>query len=130
MKRIGLQALAAAMTVLLVLPQGWCCLVPRMLPKAKEAEPACCCCHVQTDAPKPDQESKPSEPTDPFACCCEPREATPDQPVAFDLHSLPIAMLPTSERTTSDLSFAWASLDRILDTSDPPLHILLCVWRC
>jgi hypothetical protein len=127
---MGIQALAAVMTVLLVLPQGWCCLVPRLLPKAKEAEAACCCCHTQPEAPKPSEDPKPSEPSEPFACCCEPREATPDQPAGIDSQPLPIAILPTIELSPAEISFVSASVNRNCVTADPPLHILLCVWLC
>lgn len=129
MKRFTLQALVAFMTVLLALPQGWCCLVPRMLPKAKDAEAACCCCHVQSEAPKP-QEPKPAEPSDPFVCCCEPREATQDQGVSLDLAFLPIAFVPAIDLIPPVHPILTASRDRSSDSADPPLHVLHCVWLC
>jgi len=125
-----LQALAAVMVMLLALPQGWCCMLPRMLPKAKDAEASCCCCQAK-QAPAPEQKDDSQEPTDPFTCCCEPREMSVDQGIVWThTFDMPFAILATfDEILPTSPSVAFDSPQQG-DSNGPPLHVLHCVWRC
>jgi len=127
-KRTCFQALVAVTVVLLALPQGWCCLVPRMLPKPKDAEAACCCCHVNQTAPE--QKDKSPEPAEPFACCCEPRLMAADQGAWDQSFEMPAAILTTFEDWFPTSTLVAFDSSRSGESGGPPLHVLLCVWRC
>jgi hypothetical protein len=119
--------LAFAAALLLALPPGWCCLLPRL--RAAAASPTAkrhCCSEEPTprrDCPAHDRGNGPLAP-----CCCHTDPALPPGPEAApaDLQAAPlpgvvVAHVPLVGEFAQDFS---------LFITPPRLQLLHCVWRC
>ncbi|HEV3146634.1 MAG TPA: hypothetical protein VGZ47_22290 [Gemmataceae bacterium] len=133
------RSLVLLCSLLLALPQGWCCLVGaapccnQQQPAEKQELPAkhksCCCCQELTEheCSKPVPAPKPGKPLK--ACCCEKAlTALPNVERQLpDLVALPLAvsvdvpLFHAVNRIESARRFA---------VSPFPLHVFHCVWLC
>jgi hypothetical protein len=129
-----LRSLLTACCLVLMLPPGWCGLVPTPAAGAKaeaaKKAPGACCepCPCKRQRKPPPGSSRPAPP--PCRCYCydldwlkppAPEKAEADlSPAAF---VAPADCLPTYDvlRHDRDLS---------LPVPSPPPHVLKCVWLC
>jgi hypothetical protein len=128
MRSFPVRSLALVCGLLLVLPPGWCCLLPRLGAQQPKPAPAHgCCCGKKSKQPPTRQTPAPPAPV---RNCCGDREAT---------------RLAGPEKVSPDPGL-WAPViapcDGLCGVSPsvplalglpppwPPLQILHCVWRC
>lgn len=128
MQRLPIRLLVTVCSLVLVLPQGWCCIVPA--PGTAQITKDCCC------------------------SCCRPTTPTPAQgrggPTQLPKKTCPCAERVTIKSSTaSDLDVGPATLAQAAPNARVPClsgsarfadagflppreqrHILHCVWRC
>jgi hypothetical protein len=120
------QLLAFGATLLLALPPGWCCLLPRFGATAPSPKAKRHCCSEgpapRRDCPAHDRGNDPLAPS----CCCQTDpalppgpEATPADLAATPLPGVAVAPVPLGGELAQDFNF-----------SPPPLQLLHCVWLC
>jgi hypothetical protein len=126
--------LASLSTLIMLLPQSWCCwLVPvdccqQKVTAAVKTSEQCCCCKDAGDQ-KPEPAKKGSCPQH-GACAKSLRDwAKPTVPSWDDgfnsiAYVLPLDLIIGSDSTNP--------LDQTTSerTHSPPLHVQNCVWRC
>lgn len=122
-------------SLLLALPQGWCCLHAFQLPKTTITAPVkpagCCICCKHETQPQPTQTEKPSD-LPPSCCCCtdQPMVAPSSaavQKVSLDLAFLEILPVPPLMPHLVQLIGEAAS---VVHPPTHQLHIFKCVWLC
>ena len=115
---------ALVTAVVLALPPGLCCGMDKVPPQVSSTKTSCC--HRAT-APAPDQRPLPVRPK--ASCCCSLKAATPTSSVRVPdaatvaASSVPLLNLPLA----ADLFFGSVPFEI---STGPPLHALLCNWRC
>jgi hypothetical protein len=128
MKTWTLRILVHLVSLLIVLPIGWCCWLPSA-PTKEAAEPAeSCCCPKKPAAPaKPNE-----EPREAPECCCDPQPATLNDDFSGKddakqlTNVLPVSLLDNQVTEVGGLHVE----PPLLPTARPPLHLLHCVWLC
>jgi len=143
MRSTFLRSLVLTCSFILVLPPGWCCMIPLPAP-AQEGEddtqqdkqntpkpsPCCgCCCQAKAKAADPQAPSQP-EPPPAGKCPCDERHSTaPSSPKTFAgdlLGALPLDLL--------DLTFCWSGAGETVTPRTAsvvaPLQLLHCLWLC
>lgn len=118
--------------LILALPQGWCCWSTccGKTPVVEQDAPAsCCCCPLPTAG---DAENEPRAPVAPASSCqCFLRDTAPGKATADSLPDLlPQALLPFMPRATSLRAAPARAAVAPAGAEAPPLHVLICVWRC
>lgn len=123
------QKLVLCNAFLLVLPQGWCCVLPMQAGETLAPVPeAKSCCHAKTAQPKtPAQQEEPVRPVP--SCCCEADYAAPEvakvaSPEYFALLSW--ALVDIDVIATPAVAANAAELPIFI----PPLRLLHCLWLC
>jgi hypothetical protein len=140
MKGRVLRSLVIAISLLLVVPPGWCCMVPVHAATATDAKatatvpmkPAGCrgCCKHETQ-PQPGPADTPSGPP-PGHCCCIDRLTGLPSPAGAEKAGLGFAFaapLPHAVSVPPLVRF----IEEAASVVHPPtrqLHILKCVWLC
>jgi hypothetical protein len=124
--------LVLSATLLLALPPGWCCFMPRQTQASTRPEGSHDCCHGSPVSPHhptaPDRDEAPVAPA--TSCCCVTDATSPADPQtpAADPSSVPLAV------PVGDVSLSPASHPFIRDVQphapSPPPRILHCVWLC
>jgi hypothetical protein len=110
-------------SLILVLPPGWCCLVPVRSAEGATARRCCGCPHCR----RPDPAPKPA-PVKPHECPCFDRQFTPPTgPQTLPAGAAMMAPLPPFEPAPAES----LRLDRAaVHLADPPLHLTHCTWLC
>ncbi|HMP02467.1 MAG TPA: hypothetical protein PKC45_08220 [Gemmatales bacterium] len=128
------RSLVLACSLLVALPQGWCCLFAFHQAKATASTTTgeCCPCCPTHSAPN-DGQTPAKNPTVPgsFTCCCADRHATaPETSSVKPLDTGAALALPLdadSPRLGDQLAVVeWTDLP----PPTPHLHLLNCVWLC
>ncbi len=133
MNKWAFRILVHLVSVLIVMPFGWCCWLPTAAAEQPKAPMEnCCCSHAKpakSPAPAKPAEEKPETPS----CCCElaPVAVLTDVPDGTDLKPVVVlAVLPTSiDEISLDACVGWLTAP-FLHLNSPPLHLLHCVWLC
>jgi hypothetical protein len=133
MSKWALRILVPFLSVLIVMPWGWCCWLPTApAEKAKEDTKSSCCSHAKQTknvAPVKPTEEKPGPP----ACCCDPLPLAilGDVPDGTDGNpAVALAVVPEILSGTSLGTCAGWFPVPFLQGKSPPLHLLHCVWLC
>lgn len=134
-KRIS-AILCSLCCIVLTMPQGWCCwLVPLQCcgevkansccSSEKTVETRCCCCQSSSCS---EQEPQPGNSL-PLKCAkCLHDTLKPSSPFAVELTLDFVTLLPV--KLFDALELAALCSKAYLSGDSPPLHVLLCVWRC
>ena len=119
--------------LLLALPQGWCCLVPRLPvrpcpePARSAAEQGKDCCHPK--GPGDSGVRKALSPQEPCRqCCCQDgSEVVAPEKARLDLATAAVVPVSSgdSEIDRQGVAPAWGFYSH-----SPPLRFLHCVWLC
>jgi hypothetical protein len=135
MRSCVVRSLVFACSLLVALPQGWCCMFAFNGAKATTSTTAgeCCPCCPSGSAPNHGQ-TPAKHPTVPgsFNCCCADRHATVPEPSSVEQSDTGVALaLPPLDalapRIGDHLAVAeWTDLP----PPTPHLHLLNCVWLC
>jgi hypothetical protein len=142
MDRCGTRLLILACSLLLALPQGWCCLFAVYQVNARTTAPAtvgtidnasghCPFCHHQPPNQTTGTETAPGVPPSlpqKFVCPCADRHTTLTAPLHVEQETgfilpLPrdVSHVPRQVAVAAGIAFA---------PSTPPLHVLNQVWLC
>ena len=122
MKTLLLQLVVLGQVMALLLPAGACSALAADQGVPAPQKPACC----QRQAPASEQPDCPGRPA--ARCCCE-RDATvsrDDVQLTRDLAVSPSVAAPVD--TVEAAIATWSPVTP--DGTDPPRHLMLCVWRC
>jgi hypothetical protein len=127
MSALLVRILVLSTAFFLVLPPGWCCIVPsRSVQKTPPKTVACCHCKAEKET----QHSTPSPaPLHPAKSCCQWDSTVPPSSKTLTLDWTLAVVILTSDvfshcfSARGDLCFASPFLYQ-------SLHILQCVWRC
>lgn len=118
--------------ILLMLPVGFCCALPRLslatTTPHTEAKPEACCPACNPPAPIDDSEEAPA-PRAPSCCCGEQDRLANDSRLALAAPDLICALAACVILPESVL----LPHDRLTEGPPPPkrpLHLLRCVWLC
>jgi hypothetical protein len=135
MRNRALRSLVLACSLLLVLPQGWCCmLASQMATTTATATPipvsarGCCDCCKQDTQSKP-QSDKPFAPPA-SSCCCSDQQALPASVVSIeqpDAGLIFVAVLPLLD---SLLPLGSVIGDAVFHPPAYQRHVFKCVWLC
>ena len=122
----AVRSLMLASSLLLVLPPGWCCLLPRAAAPKNELPP---CCRPCCDGAKHSEPVTPA-PLPPGRCPCSDRQS-----IAPDVAKLVLAVpFLTAPAPALDLAVSPVAVDDLLLASGPSLdlslHLVHCVWLC
>lgn len=128
------RSLVLASSLVLALPQGWCCYVSLMaccvapsVEKVASAPAKSCCCHAEDSEPATPAVPGPAQPLK--SCCCEHVPVVPPVKMFADL-DLTVSDLPVPEPSQlAALTTALAAVERIVLPSRP-VHVLQCLWLC
>jgi hypothetical protein len=142
-----LRSLALAGSLVLALPQGWCCMVAiwpsKTAPLTQGQEPAapveagaCCpCCGHQAAPPcgSPGTTGPTDKPSAPLkgTCCCSDRHAT--RPPSFSLEQADAKVRAALPPLVSVPPASTASGGAAIAVTHPPTYhprVLNCVWLC
>jgi hypothetical protein len=124
-----LRSLVLACSLTLALPPGWCCIF-QAAQADDEPAPVGCCKSASHQAPKPQDDNEPPQPSHGSDCPCADRATTPvskidqlDRDVALpaDVVALDGDVLLTSTRGDSAPA---------LIVPPERLHLLQCCWLC
>lgn len=140
MKKGVARFLVFACSLLLALPQGWCCLFALQTAKAATATEdtattherntkACCPCCSQNPDPEHGSKDKPSGPSK-RVCCCPDRDATLSSSSSIEKADAGFAVLLPPLVSVAP---AFALLEEVVSNfllPTLPLHLLKCVWLC
>ena len=136
MQVLLMRLLAVFCSLMLAMPQGWCCFVayhctaPAESQHTKQKTPCCPCCPQPADS----DEQAPS-PQAPFplcpSCSCVDRQAIlPDSLTVQLVETGFVLFLPPLPLVAPDLGHPAL----VAESADPPptpsLQVLYCVWRC
>jgi hypothetical protein len=118
-------------SVLIVMPFGWCCWfqVSHAEEPTKQAETCCCCPAKQAEPPaKPSEEKRPAPPT----CCCDPQPAALSDDAGVPDAKLSAATIPWADvfdAISADFPLSWPN-PPFSQTPPSALRLLHCVWLC
>lgn len=127
MKSVLLQLVAAASSLVLALPPGWCGAFLRH-DRAEPAPVQATCCHRTAQRHPSNSEQVPVRPT--VECCCQ-REATVPEKSVPPTEVSTLALPLVADNALADLSvLARGEAAAAPFRSGPRLHALQCVWRC
>jgi hypothetical protein len=124
------EALLLGTALFLVLPPGWCCVLPQLGKATASPNPAPSCCGPRAHSSKhiclpPEQEDGPTTP----ACCCPLDTALPPSPEALpdDLGPAPLVVVAGADGPLVGARFV---LGLTSFATSPPRQLLHCVWLC
>lgn len=147
-----MRILAVCCSLILALPPPWCCgLCPLLRCSSNAARHHNCCEHtaVQQELPAPcgcccggeeataekgregttPQRSQPLDP--PAKCCCHPQPVTvPPQPLPLLTTDGDVATLATNLDFQPGRLRSGSLVVSAPSRTDPPLHVLHCLWLC
>lgn len=131
--------LASLFSLLLILPQGWCCQMglrdcchassEKRDIDAHPTRTSCCC---PSEAPASDECEHLSAPTSPHSnsCCCARPPVTPGES-APALSDAPVLMQVVPPDSGWAMASGFATTPHgVYATSPPPTNVLHCVWLC
>jgi hypothetical protein len=125
-----MRSLVLCNALLLVLPQGWCCLLfAQTACQGKAPAKAADCCHCSGGA-KHEPSAPTPQPAKPFKACCAQSDALARSSGEIVHPDLGLA-LPLIAKVSGHPSFGkpvQASFD--FHSHSPPLQLLHCVWLC
>jgi hypothetical protein len=138
-------SLVLACSLVLVLPQGWCCLFA--LPMAKEAPPAatpdttapskpvprCPCCAQNTDTNPIDKSTPTNKPSAPpmKGCPCPERQAVVPTPSSVQhVDTGFVLLLPPLDIVPSSFALVEGSVGPVFHPLTHQLHVFNCLWLC
>src|SRR5688500_7156541 len=125
MRGWGAKLVAVAMATTLAMPSGWCCAYN----VAAEATPHRTSCCQKAARPQQASQQLPFSAPMEATCCCLDRVARPADLLTQAKHAaLAVFALPPAPLPAILLSNVALPLPPI--KAGPPLHVLLCVWRC
>lgn len=126
MRPVLLQLVAAAGSLVLALPPGWCCPPVRHV-RPESAPVPSTCCHGRV----PDRPADPEPPQAPVKaeCCCQQEATVPEQPVQPPEPAV-LAEPHMSGDPALVAGHVRADMVGVVAPPGPPLHVLQCVWRC
>lgn len=127
-------------SLLLALPQGWCCLFALQTEKTATAKEdtatthakstkACCPCCAQNPDPERGPKDKPSGPSK-RVCCCPDRDATLSSSSSIEkADSGFLVLLPPLDPVAPTLTLVEEVVSNLL-LPTLALHVVNCVWLC
>jgi hypothetical protein len=126
----AVRSLVFACSLLLALPQGWCCLFACPQAKATVATTA-----DTQDTPEDAGDSCPCCPHKPPAptkstCCCSDRHATVPTTASVEPPDDGFVLLPPPNVAAQTVAYSTAVVGTDLPPPTGTLHILHCVWLC
>lgn len=139
---MGLRAvrpLVLVCSLLLAMPQGWCCILASYMPKAtgtaasgtKSLAGCCPCQPLQSDpSDTPTPAEKPSAPTNTICPCADRHATLPDAPSVEQVDAGFVLFLPPLSLVAPGIEHRAAVAGADLPPPTPPLHVLHCVWLC
>jgi hypothetical protein len=136
MQVLSVRVLAVFCSLILALPQGWCCVAstcmnsPVQTPTSKQQAPRCPCCPEPVEQPDQAPAKQPISPHCP-SCTSVDRLVVPPQLDAVEvIETGCLLFVPPLPLVAPDLGHAIV----IAESVDPPTHpsrqVLNCVWRC
>ncbi len=139
MKHLALKMVCVICSIILMMPQGWCCFLTPLnccqsslsccaeekQKKPKNAESNCCCCDTScedsntTPSPQPLRLKCPK-------CIHDVPQPKPSLCLEVDL---PFLYVLTYEPAAMEAAWFPYTIAHLSDDG-PPLHLQLCIWRC
>lgn len=135
MKNRIVRFLVFACSLILVLPEGWCCMFASQTPDTGKTAPAksggCCDC-CTGDAPTTSAPTEKPAPAPERNCPCSERHATLSSSTLVkqvDAAFVPVAMLTSFDSVPVVVSV----IGEVVSVFHPPtrqIHVSKCVWLC
>lgn len=132
-----MRPLVLVCSLLLAMPQGWCCILASYMPKAtgtaatgSKGFTGCCPCQPHQPGPSdtPAPAEKPSAPTNTICPCADRHATLPDAPSVEQVDAGFVLFLPPLSLVAPGIGHRAAVAGR--DVPRRPLHVLHCVWLC